>query len=201
MATPVAHYLVGLSISRGLASSSPARKKVPWLAVVAVIPDLDVLPGLLVGDLGRFHHGPSHALLMAVVFALVGAVALDAGRWRRVAAGTALLMVLYASHAGLDYFTGEATGAFGVPLLWPWTSAEYQSSVALLPQVQHSSAPLISIHNLLLIIRELFVFLPLAGLVYSVRSASSSWRSKPSLYFGGWFLAAMIASTLLLRLE
>jgi hypothetical protein len=77
--SPIAHSLIGLAI--GVAAlrprGKPARvtlrtRALPLLgfAALANAPDLDFVPGLLAGDLNRYHHGPSHSMLWALGFAL-----------------------------------------------------------------------------------------------------------------------------------
>jgi len=60
MATPVGHYFLGLSITQVFARDDAERKECLWLVTIACLPDLDVVPGLFVGNLVQFHHGASH---------------------------------------------------------------------------------------------------------------------------------------------
>ena len=62
-ATPVGHYFLGLSIAQVFARDDAERKEGLWLATIACLPDLDVVPGLFVGMLAQFHHGASHSLV------------------------------------------------------------------------------------------------------------------------------------------
>lgn len=198
MATPVGHYLVGLTIAGMFARNDDERRRAPWVAAIACMPDLDLLPGLVVGNLSRFHHGLSHSLAAAVVVAVVATVVLA----RRVQAGAAhlflLSFLLYGSHCLLDFLTLDTGEPIGVPLLWPWTGATFQSPILLLPNVQHTRAPVVSVHNLLLIVREGLVFVPLVGLMYSTKSAPGPSRKVEAWLYGGWFVVAAGLSILLL---
>ena len=74
MPSPVGYSLVGLIIYR---VTNRPRGAWPWQRIglytlIANAPDLDFLPGLLVGDLSRFHHGPSHSIGFAVLVGVVG---------------------------------------------------------------------------------------------------------------------------------
>ncbi len=132
MPLPVAHSLAsGIIYSSADADGSLFTWKRLLLAIfIANAPDLDFLPGLLIGEPNRFHHGPTHSLAMVVIVAGIaaGAAALGA-RWpvrgrieARAVAGTALMVgALWLSHILLDAFTEDLFGPFGVPLLWPFS--------------------------------------------------------------------------------
>src|SRR5687767_13245479 len=82
MPSPVGHSLMGAIIYRG-AGGRVGRSQWPLLAAclfAANAPDLDFLPGLFVGDLRLFHHGPSHSIAFAFVFGLFAAVVLPFGK-------------------------------------------------------------------------------------------------------------------------
>ena len=197
MATPVGHYLIGLSIARTAARDDGGRRSAPWLAAVACLPDLDVVPGLIVGNLGEFHTGVSHSLMTAALFSAAGGLLLFTwGRAKPPIYLVSILFALYASHLVLDFFTGGAGLPRGVPFLWPWPGEGFRSSWALLPKVLHTSGPVIGTHNLLLVFREVLLFLPLASLVYNLRGSPRPWRKTAAWLYGGWFLVAVVASGL-----
>jgi membrane-bound metal-dependent hydrolase YbcI (DUF457 family) len=201
MATPVGHYLIGLSIARTAARDDGGRRSAPWLAAVACLPDLDVVPGLIVGNLGEFHTGISHSLMTAALFSAAGGLLLFTwGRTKRPIYLVSILFALYASHLVLDFFTGGAGLPRGVPFLWPWPGEGFRSSWALLPKVLHTSGPLIGTHNLLLVFREVLLFLPLVGLVYTLANKSPAWPKRAAWLYGVWLLVAASLSVLSLRL-
>jgi membrane-bound metal-dependent hydrolase YbcI (DUF457 family) len=190
MATPVGHYLVGASITALALRGRAARRQAPWWALVACAPDLDVLPGLAVGELGRFHHGASHSLAAAAMAAMLAtAVLVSTGRARMLRTG-ALVFALYASHSVLDSFTLDTGWPIGVPFFWPWSAETYQAPWLLLPNVQHTRAPLVSVHNALLMARELLIFAPLLGLVLADRICARGRRRVATGLCAGWFVAA-----------
>jgi membrane-bound metal-dependent hydrolase YbcI (DUF457 family) len=194
MATPVGHYLVGLALTLGVAGDDRQRALSPWLAAVACVPDLDVVPGLVVGDPSRFHHGVTHSLTAAVaVAAVLAGLAAAAGR-RPTARLVVLLAALYASHSVLDALTLDPSEPRGVPLLWPWRDTPYESPWPLLPNVQHTRAPIVSTHNALLMLRETALFVPLVGLVHSVRHGRRPWKVAAPWVYASWFAAAAGAS-------
>ena len=65
-----------------------------------------------------------------------------------------------------------------------------QAPWVLLPNVQHTRAPVISVHNALLMVREVLILAPLAGLVLTRRpSVRRRWRTATWLC-AVWFLVA-----------
>ena len=120
MPTTLAHAVVGLAAEK----AQPARffpstlAELAMVAVLANLPDIDFLPGLLVGDPGRFHHGPTHTLLAAVVAGIVVGLV-----WWRVRGRfwpfAALAFALYASHLLADCVVYDR-GQTGLALLRPF---------------------------------------------------------------------------------
>ena len=194
MATPLGHYLVGLSIAQGLARDSGERKRALWLAVIACLPDLDFIPGFFVGRLGQFHHGISHSFATGAIFSIFAWLFF---RWfaRGISLNLCILVfLLYSSHVILDFVTLDNSVPYGVPLFWPWSHDSYQSPWLLLPNVQHTRAPLFSAHNLLLMVRELIIFFPLIGFVRALKHSQTAWPVRRAWLYGGWFIFAVWAS-------
>lgn len=117
MCTPVGHALAGVAV--GLAVSRQAPPVGPWkelafLALVSQTPDLDFLPGLLLGSVEIYHHGLSHSLGFAGLAGL--ACAALGWRWGQAARWGSLGALLYLVHVLLDYTTVSPRG---IPLWWP----------------------------------------------------------------------------------
>lgn len=79
MPSPVAHSLAGLAVAHFAFRRFPSREprgRVIWIGAfvfAANAADMDFLPGFLIGNPNLFHHGPTHALIAAVVFGLLAA--------------------------------------------------------------------------------------------------------------------------------
>lgn len=104
-----------------------------FLVVVAAnLPDLDFLPGLMVGDEGHFHRGASHSLLVAGLAASMLGLLLRhrLGGFRRVA-GWSFLAI--ASHLVLDIIVPDPSGkGSGIALLWPFIDVEVSAPIPFL---------------------------------------------------------------------
>lgn len=114
MPTPILH--AGFALAAAEACGERRWRRLGWAVFLAVWPDLDLVPGLLVGDPHLFHHGASHSLLLQAAAAL--AVSRLAGLDPRLALAAGL------SHCGLDLFNHDPLGtspsqALSLPLFWP----------------------------------------------------------------------------------
>jgi membrane-bound metal-dependent hydrolase YbcI (DUF457 family) len=177
MASPVGHGLLGLLVS-GKFSVQELREEWRYILVClfcALAPDLDILPGMMVGQSNLFHHGISHSVGFALIFAL----ALNLAYFRRRASfrGFAIFFALYCSHLFLDYIAIDTSYPYGSPFLWPLSDAYYLAPFAFLPDIHRSSDSnlnflftLINSHNLFAASVE---FLILAPLFFARRFARS----------------------------
>jgi inner membrane protein len=125
-----------------------------------LVPDLDAIPGLLAGDLGRFHNNSTHSLVVAAILSGIMAVILWWFTRYHLMFWFLSLFFSYASHIILDFFTYSERGMM---LLWPFDSARYESGVTLFYGVRWSEG-LLSAHHLVTLVSELAIF----GLVMAV---------------------------------
>jgi membrane-bound metal-dependent hydrolase YbcI (DUF457 family) len=134
MPSPIAHVAAGYVVYR-LAGRSPAgQAAVPSrgllfaaAAILSLLPDVDSVVGILMGDFGRYHNNLSHSVVMALVAALsIGAVA------RYVTGGRfmfwfGLVFACYGLHVLMDFFTWSR----GVMVLWPLVPDRFTAPVVL----------------------------------------------------------------------
>jgi inner membrane protein len=168
MPSTVGHSLAGFiiyQIAPGI--QGLARWQVITLYLFAAnAPDLDFVPGLVVGDPNRFHHGFSHgigfALLFAILLSLLLHILANKLLWRNFL----VFLGLYLSHLTLDYLSTDTGAPYGVPLFWPGSDAYYIAPFALFSDIHRSNSTtnffssLFSAHNLWSVTRELLVLFP-----------------------------------------
>jgi inner membrane protein len=173
MPSTVGHSLMSYIIYR--ATARPVGTPSGWLISLYVFaanaPDLDFVPGLLVGDLSRFHHGPSHSVGFAVFFGIVSSLFFTRRRYAFLIASS-----LYLSHVILDFLVQDPSPPHGVPLFWPFSNEYYMAPFAFFPRFDYMSSsekpllsPIFSFHNLLTVLIEAALLVPVLMLVLSVR--------------------------------
>lgn len=180
MASTVGHSLAGLAIYLALTRPPVTvprlwaeRKRVAAVMALANLPDIDFLiGGLLYRDPhwmhGRITHGVPFALLVALVLALT----IPAGP--SVSRAFGVYAAVITSHAVIDLFTSPFgiswhwTG--GVPLLLPLVDRRFSAPLGLFPGVAHRGLDqLMSLHNVMVVLYELAVFLTVIGLILRFR--------------------------------
>ncbi len=167
MPSPIAHTMIGYVIYRifQLRMSHGSTKQIESLLFLAVtiglslLPDLDALIGLLMGDFWRFHNQATHSLIIGLIIALgIGAVI-----WLRRRSGFLcwfiIALLCYELHVIMDFFTIGR----GVMLLWPFSSDRYESPMTLFYGL-HWSQGWVSVMHLWTLVTELG-FVVLVGFI------------------------------------
>jgi inner membrane protein len=143
---------------------------------IANAPDLDFVPGLLLGKPNLFHHGISHSIGMGVIFSLFLSFFLNIHNTKNLKKEFLICFSLYCSHLLLDYISVDGRPPFGIPFLWPLTAKYFIFRYPILPPVWHSGlthattaqffSEIFSIHNLYVIFLEFALSLPLLFMVW-----------------------------------
>jgi inner membrane protein len=106
---------------------------------LANLPDLDFLPGFIMGSIGKYHHGLSHSL--AVSFSLAIFFYFCLIKYLKAISRIRILaccMVSALSHPIFDYFSKDTSLPYGVPLFWPFQANHYISAIPLFTDVQRN---------------------------------------------------------------
>ncbi len=185
MASPYGHALVGLGLfNLCYPRWSASRLKTILLYGLVILgacsPDLDFVPGMLLGNIGRFHHGPSHSLGMAIGLTLIAGVLVTLfGKRPSVLRITSFVFILIFSHLVLDYFTEDFNPPFGFPLFWPLSESYYISPWSILPAVERNlSNPVIWSQSLKVFLVESLLFLPFFFLSLRLRRCGAEEPPK-----------------------
>lgn len=175
MPSPIAHSVTGYALTRlpfvkARSFRSPLWPMTPLAAiygiVVSVLPDLDFVPQLLTGI--RFHRGPSHSLVAAILVS--GLLTWVVCRYRPLDRRSGhsnyrvlfvLTLGLYGSHILLDLLT---QGGSGLPLFWPLSNQTFQLPFPIFPAVHHSRGLWDASHLIFISAELLYSACLLAGL-------------------------------------
>ena len=169
MPSPIGHSLMGYIIYRG-STNSVVEQKWPVILLylfIANAADLDFIPGFLVGDPNHYHHGVSHSVGLAVLFAALCGFLLLLLKSEAFTRNFTIFFCLYFSHIALDYFSIDTSFPYGVPIFWPLTNEYYIAPLAFLPDIWRASSSgveffisLLSLHNLWAITAEFLLLSP-----------------------------------------
>ena len=179
MPSPVGHILLAFAISGVPKPRDVFTRWWPVLVLFAAIaPDLDFLPGIVIGDPNRFHHGPTHSITAAVVFTVVIALL-----FRSLSKAQMLVLFLvYAGHVLADTLARDLGAPYGVPLFWPFDSHYYIAPVTLFSNFSHGThndglsgviQDIFSVHNLWTVAIEIAILGPLLWLTERYRRRTS----------------------------
>lgn len=140
MATPFGHSLAGYAVSRFFMAEPRDRSNLVLLGMMmAVAPDLDIIPGLLHGQPVLYHGTISHSLGAAFVVSLVLAGIYKLKGWPFLTVFR-LCFIAYASHLALDFFNPDGREPYGIPIFWPFSGDHFISPVPLLLGARHVSS-------------------------------------------------------------
>lgn len=146
------------------------------LAIVAVIPDLDLLTPI--------HRGVSHSLGAAAIAGAVAFAVTRSPRWA-LAVGAA-----WASHLVLDWLSHDTWPPVGVMAFWPLTDAYYKAGLEVFPAVSRKYwlAEFWS-YNLKAVAIELLLLGPIAGLTVWLRPRrhhEDHKKQRSQSFFWSW---------------
>mgnify|MGYP001176950609 FL=1 len=153
--SPLAHSVAGIWLAARREGGFKPRHLL-WAPLVALLPDFDLLVGwLLAGKRGlELHQRYTHTLLFALAASLLISLLLRRPRL------FPLILLLLLSHLLLDLVVTDRKPPIGIPLFSPFSSKTF--SLGLFPGIRKASwAELFSTANLLTVLGETFLFLPL----------------------------------------
>ena len=125
MPLPLGHAAIGLAAQDVCLRDDSVTTRwtyVLFIAILANLPDVDVLVGLLLqGNGNAYHRGPAHGLLCAF---LMGFLASNAWRlWKHIPKMSFLTCVMIIlSHVAADFFLTSSAVSFFWPLEVHWAS-------------------------------------------------------------------------------
>jgi inner membrane protein len=139
MATPIGHSLAGYVIYRFRVRHGQNRR--PALLLLALLmanaPDLDFLPGILVGAPAAYHQGLSHSFALALIASVVVTAVLGTAFRTPARPVFVLGLLCYSSHLVIDLFGPDRRPPFGIPLFWPVSHLTFLSPVQVFLGAHH----------------------------------------------------------------
>jgi inner membrane protein len=193
MPSPLGHSVMGYMIYR--ATARPVGRyrwqRTMLYLFAANVPDLDFIPGFVIGDPNLYHHGISHSIGFALLFAATFSLFLALQKQETIGRNFAIFLSLYGSHIALDYFSIDTSAPYGEPLFWPISNEYYIAPFAFLPDIWRASSSiefmpsLFNLHNLWAVSVEFLLLFPFILLVSALRKqgrVSTHANSPASLH-------------------
>lgn len=135
MPSPIAHLGAGYAIYRYYKHKLPQDPRRFWrlplqlvmIAGLSMLPDLDIIPAIIFGDMKAYHNNFSHSLLLAIPGAI-----LVAGVFHRIYRSNFWLwflicLISYDLHVIMDVLTAER----GVMMFWPLSQNRVVSPIRI----------------------------------------------------------------------
>ena len=161
MPLPLGHAAIGLAVHSCLRRTDPdsfSWRVLLLATILANLPDVDVLIGLLVvGNGSAFHRGPTHSLLFALVTALI-----VSGAWRLGLAiprvGFLWSFLLVFSHVVADALFTNSSVSFWWPfeVYWSRGHTDWTDVVTSLTISAYKDARLFFVCGMIILLSELF---------------------------------------------
>lgn len=172
MSSPVGHSLAGyLLYYFRVKGGSPKRDILLFSTAlfVANFPDLDFLPGFIIGQPNRYHHGISHSFGVALLVSLLAAWGINLLKKQSIAKNFLFFLSVYSSHLLFDFISVDSRPPAGIPVFWPLSSQYMIFVKPILPPIRHSHldnatssqllADVFSMHNLYVIFFEFSIII------------------------------------------
>ena len=192
MPSPVGHTITGLCgfvLARRNRRPKIDLQLLCASVAIANFPDIDILPGMLVGDPRAFHRQGSHSLIVGAIFGLlIGLIGLFGRGTQNKVKWSVWSAALYNSHILLDLLVVDSRPPYGVQALWPLSQTYFISPITIFQGFNYFDPSLgmvqsiLGIQNLVTISIEIIVLMPSIWIfIYLYRSLiyRTSNRVKP----------------------
>lgn len=161
MPSPIAHSGMGYVIYKLYANKAQQKSAsiilktvlIGLSVVLSLFPDLDVILGVIYGNIDNFHNGISHSLIVGLMVAVgIACLAWVVLRWGFIF-WFVFALLSYELHVVMDFFTVGR----GVMLFWPFSSERFFPPFMLFYGMRRSEG-LVSFHHIITLLTEtLFV--------------------------------------------
>jgi membrane-bound metal-dependent hydrolase YbcI (DUF457 family) len=170
MAGPIAHTLAAYSV---LITAKPEiledrhKSLMAWATAFAFgnMADADFAVGAFTKVYYLQHHYFSHSIPFAAAVTILCILVLKALRDEHSVRNGLILGLMYGTHLLIDLLTEDGSRPYGIPLLWPITTHHSFSPYVIFYSIHRGNwHQVFSWHNIVGLVIEIAVLLPVAGL-------------------------------------
>lgn len=171
MPTPVGHTLLGLSVyivwCKNITQWLRQWRLILWVIFCSNLPDFDLVPGLFVNDLSRYHQTYTHTLGFALLVWLITFIVLKIKKAENYFSISFLSFLVVYINIILDAFNYDSRPPIGIQLFWPISGA-YFNVLPIFYAVPHSYlSDVISSPFIQAVVREVMILsVPFLLLLY-----------------------------------
>jgi len=179
MPSPYAHLIAGVTIATPYlftkARALHHKEDIATLIGFSLLPDLDVIPGMMAGNVAAYHNQLTHSiafgLIVCLLYSLIRRVTPAPRPFRRT---FVLSATAYGLHLLMDFFTYGR----GLMLFWPFTEQRFSPPVLLFYGLRRSDG-WISSHHLITFATESLTMLPVIGIVWLLARRRAQRKPLP----------------------
>jgi len=169
MPTPIGHSLISTAIFAGVNKKDKNFSVLDYFIFLffGMLPDLDFLPGLIIGEPSRYHHGFSHSFVMSLVMGLMAGLVYYLIRRKYLVQYSFIFSGVYFAHVAADFFAVDTSLPIGEQLFWPFWNGYLLSPFTFFLDVHRSAesfdffVSMFNSHNLKTVMVEIAICVPL----------------------------------------
>lgn len=197
MPSPIGHSLISFAIYPFLKKKINIVKDwrlLVFILVIGNLPDLDFIPGILVGNLNKYHQGLTHTLGFALIVSIIVWLGCIFLKIKKPLYYTGLTILLLFIHYITDCLNMDSRPPIGVNLFWPFLDKHIQMPFPIFyPFNRTDLSKILSLDNLIALGSELIgggVFLLSAFII------SRIFMKVRKLIFFGLFITICIITAI-----
>lgn len=186
MPSPIGHSIISLGIyyfsKTKINKIFLEWKNLIFVLIAGNLPDIDFIPGLLKGELNKYHETYTHTLVFAVIVSFFVWVVLFFFKYKKAYKIAFFSFVLIYAHIIFDIFNFDSRPPIGVMLFWPFTEQYFYLKMPLIyPFDRQNLENLFSKDGLFALFTEILVSVPI--LVLGIVSVKKK-KLKKMIIFG-----------------
>ena len=170
-----------------------------FFIVLGLVPDIDFLPGLLIGSINKYHHGVTHSIGFAFVFSIIFGYFYYLWKKDNNPLSYLAIFLVWFGHAILDFVSIDTSIPYGMPVLWPFSDKYFISPWVVFSDVDRGSfSRMFGGHNQRTFLVEVLIMGPVVWLAWVQAKNTKKGKNKKRYFIQGlvfvFFFIAIVLS-------